>query len=265
MHPRGSGVEPRESGALVSVVMPAYRLEGVIAHVVDAVKRVMEGSGYNYEIIVVDDGSPDKTYLKAREAADSAVHVYRIARNTGKGYALILGYRASKGNYVVFFDADLDVDPRQIILLIKAIEITGADAAITSKWHPSSRTNAPYIRKFLSKSFNALVRLLLGLPVSDTQTGAKAFKRRVLDDVTKYLTVKRYAFDVELLTAIVARGYRVAEVPALWRITLKPKFSLREIWRMLIDLLAITYRHRLNKQYTRAQGLGLGHSEPYSS
>mgnify|MGYP000448038997 CR=1 FL=1 len=77
------------------------------------------------------------------------------------------------------------------------------------------------------------------------------FRREVLEEVTPMLTVKRYAFDVELLTAIMARGYRVAEVPALYPIKLCNGFKFRELFRMLLDLLAVTYRHRIRKQYSR--------------
>jgi len=94
----------------------------------------------------------------------------------------------------------------------------GVDIAITSKWHPQSRTIATPIRKFLSRAFYALTKFFLGLKVSDIQTGAKAFRREVLEDVANCLTVKRYAFDVELLKVVTARGCRKAEVPALWKI-----------------------------------------------
>ena len=150
---------------------------------------------------------------------------------------------------MVFFDGDLDIDPRQILLLLSVLRNNDADIAITSKWHPQSKTIATPSRKFLSRSFYALTRLLLGMRLSDTQTGAKAFKREALEDITRHLTVKRYAFDVELLTAAIARGYSIVEVPALWRIKLVTHFKVKEMARMLTDLLAITYRHRVKNHY----------------
>jgi len=168
----------------------------------------------------------------------------------GKGFALLYGFKKSRGDIIVFFDGDLDIHPCQIPLLINTLKHNNADVVITCKWHPRSRTIASPLRKFLSKSFYAITRLLLGLRVNDTQTGAKAFKREILEDVVDRLTVRRYAFDVELLTAITARKYRITEVPALGKIKLTSKFKIQEIIKMLIDLLAITYRHRIKKQYS---------------
>ena len=250
----GFGNEPSNGKRLckpmVSIVMPIYRLSRLVRYSVKAVEMVMESTGLSYEIIVVDDGSPDDTYTHAQSVAKNpSVKVLRLPRNMGKGFALIHGFLRSRGEIVVFFDGDLDIDPRQITLLINALQRSGADIAITSKWHPQSRTIATPLRKLLSKAFYMLVRLLLGLRVSDTQTGAKAFRRKVLEDVVRHLTVKRYAFDIELLTAAIARGYRVVEVPALWRIKLVSRFKAKEIARMFIDLLAVTYRHRIKRQY----------------
>ena len=235
---------------LISVIMPVYRLSKLITRSIEAVEKVLSTNGYRYEVIVVDDGSPDDTYEHALKASGNPyVKVYRLPRNMGKGFALIYGFRKSHGDIVVFFDGDLDIDPRQIQLLVNTLMNNSADIVITSKWHPQSRTIATPLRKFLSRAFNALTKLLLGLRVSDTQTGAKAFRRKVLEDLARHLTVKRYAFDVELLTAATARGYRIIEVPALWRIKLSSRFRVREIIKMFIDLLAVAYRHRVKKQY----------------
>jgi len=246
-------VENRVQGAdnpLISVIMPVYKLSKLVTYSIEAVEKIMKANRYNYEIIIVDDGSPDDTYNYAvMMPQNSSIKVYRLPRNMGKGFALLYGFKKSRGDVVVFFDGDLDIDPRQIHLLVNTLRSNGVDIAITSKWHPESRTIATPLRKFLSRSFYALARLLLGLKVSDTQTGAKAFRREVLEDIAGCLTVKRYAFDVELLTAATARGYRIAEVPALWRIKLTSRFRAREIARMLIDLMAVAYRHRVKKQH----------------
>ena len=240
-----------EGKPLLSIIMPVYKLSSRVSCSIKAVERVMDQSGYNYELIIVDDGSPDDTYQHMlRAAKNHLVKPYRLPKNMGKGFALLYGYRRSRGDIIVFFDGDLDIDPRQIKLLVKALRKNNADAAITSKWYPGSRTIATTLRKFLSITFYALARLLLGLRISDTQTGAKAFRRKVLEDIVGRLTVKRYAFDAELLTALTARGCKVTEVPSLWTIRLTSRFKIREMIKMLLDLLAITYRHRVRKQYT---------------
>ena len=231
-------------------MIPAYRLERCIDLTIRRVSNLLDGLGLDYEIIVVDDGSPDNTWAKASNACNNKrVRVLRYDVNRGKGYALIYGFRHSRGRRIVFFDGDLDVHEKQITVLIKGLN--RADCVVTSKWHPASKTVASPTRRLLSKCFNLLTRLLTGLRLRDTQTGGKSFKRRVLEDVAPLLTVKRYAFDVELLTAITARGYRIAEVPALYPIVLSGRFKIREIFRMLLDLFAVTYRHRIKRQYAR--------------
>ncbi len=236
---------------LISVVMPVYRLSRLVTHSIEAVDKVLSANGYMYEVIVVDDGSPDDTYEHALKASRSPyVKAYNLPRNMGKGFVLLYGFRRSHGNIVVFIDGDLDIDPRQIILLVNILASNTTDIVITSKWHPQSKTITTPLRKFLSRAFNTLTKLLLGLKISDTQTGAKAFRREVLEDIARHLTVKRYALDVELLTVATARGYRITEVPALWRIKLASRFRVLEIIKMFIDLLAVAYRHRIKRQYS---------------
>jgi len=243
--------DSKGDGCLISIIIPAYNLSNKIKYTVRNVKHVLNSLGISHEIIVVDDGSSDDTYEKALEITDSNVKVLRYENNQGKGYALLHGLKHSTGNLIMFFDGDLDIPAKQIPSLIKAFKVKNVDAAVTAKWHPHSKVKAHFVRKFLSRTFNILVRFLTGIKLSDTQTGAKIFKKKILDDIIPLLTVKRYAFDVELLTAITTRGYKIVEVPAVQPIKLTSKFELHEIIKMLIDLLAITYRHRIKKQYTK--------------
>ena len=246
--------EEKSRGELVSVIMPAYNLEHIIPLSILRVREILEKHGYNYEIIVIDDGSKDNTYqeaLRVSRVDPERIKVYKLPRNKGKGYALIYGYKHSRGDIIVFFDADLDIDPNQIPLLIETLRSNGSDTVVTSKWHPRSRTKARLTRWFLSRAFYALAKLFLGINLRDTQTGAKAFKRYVLDNVVRELLVKRYAFDLELLTLASNYGFNISEVPALYEIKLNGRFKVREIIRMLIDLLAIAYRHRLRRLFER--------------
>lgn len=236
----------------VSVIMPAYRLADKIGESIRRVKDEISSMGLTYEIIIIDDGSDDDTFEEImRHSNGTEIRGYRLARNQGKGAALAYGFRKSRGNIIVFFDADLDISPHQIRLLVDTLTSTGADMVLTSKWHPESITDASLSRTILSKGFYTLAKILLGLKVSDTQTGAKAFRRRVLEDVLCLVSTSRYAFDVELITAAYARGYRAVEVPARWRINLRRRFSLREILYMLEDLLRVAWRHRVRGYYRR--------------
>ncbi len=225
--------------------MPVYNGESFIGESIRSVSTFMSRLGLPFEIIVVDDGSRDGTRSEARRASKYLpnVRVTGYGRNRGKGAALLHGYRHSRGDVIVFYDSDLDVPPQQIPLLVTTLEKTGADLVVTNKWHPLSRTQATRLRRFLSWCYNALVRLVTGLRLSDTQTGAKALRRRVLDTIAPRMHVKRYAFDAELLLLAAKHGYRITEAPSLRPINLTTPFRLREMAKMLLELLSIAYRH----------------------
>mgnify|MGYP000327143653 CR=1 FL=1 len=131
----------------------------------------------------------------------------------------------ARGDVIILHDADLDIPPEQIRILLEAMEKTNADVVITSKWHPGSKVIASPIRKILSLAFRFLVRILTGLNLRDTQTSSKAFKRSALLRILPYMRVKRYAFDVEILLLTKYLGFKIIEVPAIKPIRLKNFFA----------------------------------------
>lgn len=231
----------------LSLVLPAYNEGDTIEEVVKKVDHVVGQMGVEYELIVVDDGSMDDTRRKAVDYAMNNGHVRVVGhrRNMGKGYAIKTGFSQAGGDMVVFMDSDLEIDPEQIGQYVQALE--RGDLAVASKWHPQSLVEVPLTRRFLSNGFNVLVKLLTGLRVRDTQTGLKAVRREAVERFFSRMAVKRFAFDVELLTVASLYGLRIVELPVNIRMT--GRFSFKEVWRMLIDLLGIAYRLRLLKWY----------------
>jgi glycosyltransferase involved in cell wall biosynthesis len=233
----------------LSIVLPAFNEGQIIESALSYIDRVVRHTGLKYEIIVVDDGSVDDTPKKAADYAykNGHVKVVRYERNMGKGYAVKTGFEHAKGNVVIFIDSDLEIDPNQIFRHFKALSY--GDVVVASKWHPKSHVDIPLIRKILSHGFNVLVKLLTGLRLSDTQTGLKAIQRKAFVNVFPKLTVKRYAFDVELLVLAHLLGLKIIEMPI--NIRLRSLFSFNDVWRMFLDLLGITYRLRVLRQYQR--------------
>jgi glycosyltransferase involved in cell wall biosynthesis len=243
----------------LSLIMPAYNEEKNIRLVIERADDVARQMGLKYELIVVDDGSVDNTKVEVEGYAKINGHV-KVAsynRNIGKGFALRTGFSHAVGDLVVFMDSDTDIDPKQVADYIDALQ--DADVVVASKWHPQSKLDTPLTRRVLSRGFNALVKLLVGLRLSDTQTGLKAVRREALAGVFPRLAVKRYAFDVELLALANLLGLKVVELPI--NIGLRSLFSFREVWRMFLDLLGITYRLRVTRWYQRA----LTHGDPLNS
>lgn len=240
----------------LSLIMPAYNEEDNIDLAIERVEDVVRNLGVKYELIVVDDGSIDNTRVKINHYARNNGHVKVISHNNnvGKGFALKTGFLHSVGDNVVFMDSDAEIDPKQIIRYVETLR--DADVVVASKWHPQSKVDIPLIRKILSHGFNVLVKLSVGLRLRDTQTGLKAIRRSAFVSVFPKLMVKRYAFDVEMLTLANLLGLKIAELPIDIRI--RKHFNLQEVWRMFLDLLGITYRLRVIRWYQRV----LAQTEP---
>jgi len=237
---------------LLSIIMPAFNLGQSIAGNIMAVHTLFAGK-LPFEIVVVNDGSSDNTKSEIEKvtASCSSVKPVFLARNAGKGAALKHGFEASKGSYVLFLDADLDIPPHQVASFFETIEKEKVDMVIGSKHHPDSFIDSyPWHRRIVSTAYYWLIKLLVNLPVRDTQTGIKLFKREVLEFAMPRMLVKQFAFDIELLAIAHEKGYRFAELPvalniqATWLV-----FSLSTIKQVLNDTLAVFYRLRILKFY----------------
>lgn len=237
----------------ISIIMPAFNESEHIMKNLKEVVATFDKFGCDYEVLVVDDGSPDNTHLYAARALldhPDRVRIVRYDVNQGKGNALIAGFVHSKGEFVVFLDADMDLHPSQLPAFFDIMASSGADAVIGSKRHPQSSVDYPFVRKIYSFGYYAIVRLLFGLPLRDTQTGLKLFKRSLLEDVLPRVLAKRFAFDIEVLSIANRLRYRIADAPvrlefrrALGRI------RFHHVWIIGIDTLAIFYRLRVLRYY----------------
>ena len=233
----------------LSFVIPAYNEEDSIEYALDTLDEIVKTRKLPYEIIVVNDGSKDKTLPRAITYAGRNGHVKVVSYtpNEGKGFAVKTGFMQTTGEVVVFADGDMDIDLGTVSSYVEALQ--HGDIVIASKWHPQSAVEMPIMRRILSHSFNVLVRLMTGAKLRDTQAGLKAIRRSAFKDVFPRLAVKRYAFDVELLTVASLCGLRVVEMPV--NLKMQGLFSFREIWRMFLDLLGIVYRLRVIRWYQR--------------
>jgi glycosyltransferase involved in cell wall biosynthesis len=233
----------------LSFVIPAYNEEDSIEVTLGTLDEVVKNDKFSYEIIVVNDGSKDKTLSKAIKYAGRNGHVKVVSytSNQGKGHAVRMGFLQSNGEYVIFADGDMEIDLKLVSRYVEALQ--NADIVIASKWHPRSVVEMPLARRFCSHSFNMLVRLLTGVKLRDTQAGLKAIRKSAFMDIFLRLAVKRYAFDVELLAVANLYGLKIVEMPVILK--MGASFRLREMWRMLIDLLGIAYRLRVRRYYQK--------------
>jgi glycosyltransferase involved in cell wall biosynthesis len=231
----------------VSIIMPAYNEANFIAESIALAMEQFENLFKDFEIIVVDDGSTDETRHIAEAVYDGRVKVVGYERNKGKGYALKKGFDFVTGEFSFLVDSDLEIRASDLNNYVK--ELQDSDFVIGSKRHPLSTVRTPVVRKFLSLGFNCLERLLTGVRASDTQSGLKGAKSTSLYGLLPLLSVKRYAFDAELLTVATVANLKIKELPV--QIQLNASFSVRQVFRMLVDLLGIAYRLRVRRWYQK--------------
>ena len=229
----------------ISVIIPVHNQGKKIAVSLARIKEVLNATFLTYELVVVDDGSYDNTLKilrKEEKKSDSHLQIISYTPNRGKGYAVKTGVMCSCGSVVIFVDGDLDISLDIIKDYIKELE-ENCDLVIASKTHPLSKVNAPISRKLLSRMFNLIVRIAIGIKIKDTQSGLKAGNGDALRTIFNAMLVKRYAFDVELLTIATALSLSIKEMPI--EINLDHRFKVRDITKMLVDVAAIMYRHRM--------------------
>ena len=238
---------------MLSVVLPAYNLGGVIRANLRCCTDYLQGN-LPFELVPVDDGSGDDTAAELRRAAAElpCVRPVFLARNEGKGAALRAGADAARGSHILLLDADLDLSPALLPRFFATMRQTGADIVIGSKMHPESEIDYPLRRRIASRVYYGLVKLLVGLPVRDTQTGMKLFRAEALRLAFDRMLAKRFAFDLEVLAIARGAGYRIAEAPVSMHFGDKMgSLTARNVRETLNDTLAVFYRLRILRYYAR--------------
>lgn len=228
-----------------SIVIPAYNESARIEAALEGVLRCIRERGWDAEVLVVDDGSSDDTaeIVQRWMRNYSELHLIRNAGNRGKGYAVRNGLLQANGQIVMFTDADLSAPMEEAERLFAAIE-AGADVALGSRWLEKTRQtiHQPFYRRFFGRCFNAVTRLIMGLPYADTQCGFKAFRRPAAQIIFRLQRIERWGFDPEILFIARKLGCEVVEVPVSWGHDERSKMSyLRDGARMLEDVAVIRF------------------------
>ena len=226
----------------LSILMPMYNEEARAASNILETDGYFKEMGIQYEIIVVDDGSKDMTFPNAATMQKEHIKIQKMSRNQGKGQALKEAFKHATGDIIMFLDGDLDIHPRQFKVLFDVMDKENADVVIGAKRHPDSVLHYPVKRKIISAGYFLMVKIMFGLPLSDTQTGIKIFKREVLDKVFHRVLIKRYAFDLELLVLAHHYGFKISEGPVV--VDYKGNFGrikFKTIFKMAWDTVAVLY------------------------
>lgn len=206
----------------LSVVIPAFNEALRLPRTLGDVLAYLGRQTYSAEVVVVDDGSTDDTARVAREWPAGATPLRVIAhpdgRNHGKGATVRRGLAAARGRYRLFMDADNSTTLDHVERFWPFVE-QGYDVVIASRDIAGAEVviHQPWYKELGGKVGNLIIRALAVPAVADTQAGFKLFSARCVEAILPRLTIDRWGFDVEMLVAARRRGFRIKEVPVVWR------------------------------------------------
>lgn len=253
---RGSNLSDSDDRPRLSIVVPAYNEQTRLPASLDAIQRYLARQPQSWEVVVVDDGSEDRTAEVVEERQSATPHL-RLVRNPhqGKASAVRSGVLASRGEIIFFCDADLSMPIEEISKFLPLVE-RGYSVVIGSREAPGARRyGEPPYRHFMGRIYNRLVRAVVLGDFHDTQCGFKCFTRAAALDIFPRLQVRTdgatirgpmvTGFDVEILYLARKLGYRVTEVGVDWYYTPGTKVNpARDTFLMLFDLLKVRVNDR---------------------
>jgi glycosyltransferase involved in cell wall biosynthesis len=234
---------------IVSVVIPLYNEEESVVELSISLKKVLERIRANYEVLFIDDGSTDSSFLKIKEInhLNNRFKCIKFKRNYGKSAALSEGFKSARGDIVITMDADLQDDPEEIPAMIQKLN-EGYD--LVSGW--KKKRYDPFVKKLSSRLFNFVTSKLVGLKLHDYNCGIKTYKKDVVKNIKIYGEMHRYIPALAFLS-----GFKVSEIP----VTHHPrkfgstKFGASRFINGLFDLMTVLFTTRYIKRPLHLFGL----------
>ena len=228
----------------LSIVVPAYNEEARLPPTLDRLHAFLSAQPLRYEIVVVDDGSKDKTCEVVEEAMTRIPHLRLVRQlpNAGKGAAVRRGMLAATGQIRVMCDADCSMPPEQLPRLLAPIINCKAEIAIGSRYAEGAKTDVkqPAYRVMWSRLANKVIQRSLVPGIRDTQCGFKAFTAEAARDLFKRATINGWAFDLEILALAIRRGFKIEEVGVEWKDDNRSRINpLSDMWKVMKEALTI--------------------------
>jgi len=229
----------------LSVIIPAYNEEKSIAKTLLEVDKYLKQQSYQYEILVISDGSKDKTADLVREMQPQVANLKLIdnKENHGKGFVVRQAMLVASGDYRLFTDADNSTTIEQVGKLLPYFK-QGFDIVIGSRDVKGAVISnpQPWYRIIFGEVFNLLVQFIVGLwGVWDSQCGFKALTAEAAKDILPKCKIDRWAFDPEILIIGKKMGYKIKEVPIIWANNPNSRVKIRSTVKMGLDLIKIRY------------------------
>lgn len=229
----------------LSVIIPAYNEEKRLPKTLEEIDKYLSKQDYDYEILVVNDGSKDRTAQVTREMMPKIKNLKLIdnKENNGKGYVVRQGMLEAKGEYRLFTDADNSTSIDQVEkmwpyfksgydIVIGSRDIKGAVIAVPQSW----------IRRRIGDIFNLMVQIICGLwGIWDTQCGFKGFTQRAVEAIFPRCKISRFAFDPEILVIAKKLDYNIKEIPIIWINAPDSTVKIKSMVKMGLDLTKIRW------------------------
>jgi dolichyl-phosphate beta-glucosyltransferase len=234
------------NGVRLSIVIPAYNEEKRLPKTLESIDEYLVKQEYDYEILVVNDGSTDDT-AQIIENLKSKIRNLRLIdneRNNGKGFVVRQGMLSAKGEYRLFTDADNSTSIDQVEKAWPWLD-KGFDIVIGSRDIQGAVLDPPqpWLRQaILGEGFKLFRKLVIGLwRVEDTQCGFKCFAKKAAEAVFPKCKIDRFAFDPEILVIAKKLGYQIKEIPVYWKNDPESKVKFKSILKMALDLFKIRW------------------------
>lgn len=228
----------------LSIIIPAYNEEKRITKTLEEIDKYLTKQSYDYEIMVVSDGSKDRTgeVVKSLTSRIKNLTLLDSKKNHGKGYAVRQGLLSAKGDFRLFTDADNSTSIDQVEKMWPEVK-NGYDIIIGSRDVKGAVLDPPqpFLRNIiLGEGFKLFRKIVIGLwRVEDTQCGFKFFTKKAVEDIIPKCKIDRFAFDPEILVIGKKMGYKIKEVPVYWKNDLDSKVKMGSMVKMALDLFVI--------------------------
>jgi glycosyltransferase involved in cell wall biosynthesis len=236
----------------ISIVVPLYNEEESLPHLIEWIERVMNENNFSYEVLLIDDGSKDNSWVVIEQLSEKTPNVkgVKFRRNYGKSAALNVGFERVEGDVIITMDADLQDSPDEIPELYKMIKTEGYD--LVSGWK-KKRYDSKLMKNLPSKLYNATTRWLSGIKLHDFNCGLKAYRKAVVKSIEVYGEMHRYIPIIAKWAGFSKIGEKVVQHRK--REFGESKFGMNRFVNGYLDLMSIMFVSKFGKKPMHFFGL----------